>query len=255
MIVAAVLLGVLAGTILLGWLGLRVMPAPFPAFPQPQPEVERMPLPTGLPAPVERFYRQRYGEDIPKITTAVIRGRGTLKLSGLKVPMRFRFVHQAGQGFRSDIEMTFFGGTIMKALEIYSEGHGYGKTPGGVTEGEAWFDQSANIRMWAEAIEFFPAALLTTPGVRWEAMDETTALLVVPYGGARAGAAQDQLMVRFDPASHQAQFIEAMKYKDAETKTLWVNGIWMDDGKRWLEMNVEEVVYNLEVGESFEVRP
>jgi hypothetical protein len=33
-----------------------------------------MPLPDGLPAPVERFYRQVYGDDVPRIESAVITG-------------------------------------------------------------------------------------------------------------------------------------------------------------------------------------
>lgn len=236
--------GIVVGLLLLGWLGLQIKPAPFPALTQ-QPELETIPLPEGLPAPVERFYRGLYGEDVPVISSAVISGRGTLTISGLRLPMRFRFTHQAGRGFRSDIDITFYGRPIMQALESYVDGRGYGSTPGGVTEGEAWFDQSANIRMWAEVIDFFPAALLTTPDVRWEPIDDHAASLVVPLGEG-----EDRLIVRFDPGDGAVQFIEAMKYKDAGNKKLWVNGIWMDDGVRWLEMDVEQIVYNLDVSQA-----
>lgn len=233
--------GSLIGLFIFVYLGLRLQPAPFPTA-GPQPELETLPLPAGLPAPVERFYTDLYGERVPRIDSAVISGRGTLTVSGLKLPMRFRFSHQAGRGFRSDIDMTFFGRPVMQALEIYVDGHGYGRTPGGVTEGEAWFDQSANIRMWAEVLEFFPAALLTTPGVAWEPIDEHTALLVVP-----AGESRDRIIVRFDPEQHTVRYIEAMKYKDAQTKVLWVNGVWMDDGRPWISMTVEETVLNVDV--------
>ena len=63
------------------------------------------------------------------------------------------------------------------------------------------------------------------------------------------GITQDHLIVRFNPIDHKVQFIEAMKYKNADNKVLWINGIWMDDGRPWLMMNVEEIVYNVDVSE------
>lgn len=238
------IVGVLAALLILGWIGLQVKPKPFPPFASETPDLKSILLPAGLPAPVERFYRARYGETIPVIDTAVISGRGTLKLSGVPLPIRFRFVHEAGQNFRSDIDMAFFGSPIMHAFESYVDGHGRGVTPGGVDENEAWFDQSANIRMWAEALDWFPSVLLTDPRVQWEPIDENTALLVVPLSES-----QDHLIVRFDPSDDSIAFIEAMKYKTANAKVLWINGIWMDDGKRWLTMNIEETLFNVDVHE------
>jgi hypothetical protein len=48
-----ILAGVVVVLVLLGWLGLQIKPAPFAAFPQPAGKVETVPLPKGLPAPVE----------------------------------------------------------------------------------------------------------------------------------------------------------------------------------------------------------
>lgn len=233
---------ILTVVLLIVWLGLQVKPKSFAPFASEIPELQTIPLPGGLPAPVERFYRARYGVTIPVIETAVISGRGTLKLGGIPLPIRFRFVHEAGQNFCSDIDMTFFGFPIMHAYEIYLDGHGRGVTPGGVDENKAWFDQSANIRMWAEAVDWFPSVLLTNTEVQWEPIDENTALLVVPLGES-----QDHLIVRFDPHEDTVAFIEAMKYKSAAAKVLWINGIWMDDGRRWLTMNVEEILFNVDV--------
>lgn len=237
-----VMVCILAAIFLIVWLGLQVKPKSFAPFAGETPEPQTIPLPGGLPAPVERFYRARYGDAIPVINTAVISGRGTLKLGGIPLPIRFRFVHEAGQNFRSDIDMTFFSMPIMHAYETYVDGHGRGVTPGGLDENEAWFDQSADIRMWAEAVDWFPSVLLTNPRVQWEPIDENTALLVVPFGEA-----QDHLIVRFDPQEDTVAFIEAMKYKSADAKILWINGIWMDDGRRWLTMNVEEILFNVDV--------
>ena len=68
-------LGSLAGLLALGWLGLQVKPAPFPAISGTSAALQTIPLPSGLPAPVERFYRLTYGDHIPVITSAVITGR------------------------------------------------------------------------------------------------------------------------------------------------------------------------------------
>lgn len=237
-----IVLCILIGIVFLGWLGLQVKPKPFPPFATETPVLQTIPIPHGLPAPVERFYRAKYGENIPVIQTAVISGRGTLKLGSITFPIRFRFVHETGKNFRSDIDMTLYGTPIMHALEVFVDGHGRGVTPGGVDENEAWFDQSANIRMWAEALDWFPAILVTDPNVHWEPIDENTALLVVPSGNS-----QDHLIVRFNPVDHSVQYIEAMKYKSAGNKVLWINAVWMDDGKTWITMRIEETLLNVDV--------
>jgi hypothetical protein len=55
--VALILLGLVITLLLFAWLGLKVKPAAFPLVSQPQPELSTLPLPSGLPAPVERYYR------------------------------------------------------------------------------------------------------------------------------------------------------------------------------------------------------
>ena len=50
---------------ILGWVGLKIKPAPFPTFPQQTPPLPTTTLPAGLPALVARFYRLLYGVGIP----------------------------------------------------------------------------------------------------------------------------------------------------------------------------------------------
>jgi hypothetical protein len=86
-------IGVLAVLFFLGWLGLQIKPKPFSVYPEKTPELKTIPLPEGLPAPVERFYKTVYGENIPVVETAVFKGRAVISPFGVKLPARFLFVH------------------------------------------------------------------------------------------------------------------------------------------------------------------
>ncbi|HZD56415.1 MAG TPA: DUF6544 family protein [Anaerolineales bacterium] len=262
-----IILGVLAALTALGWVGLRIKPAPFSPFPQRQPQLQTQPLPGGLPAPVERFYRQIYGNRVPVVTSAVISGRANMRISGITFPARFRFTHAAGQGYRHYIETTFFGFPIMRVNERYLDGKGLMELPFGTFQGPK-IDQGGNLGLWGEST-FFAAFFLTDPRVRWEPVDETTALLFVPFQ-----AGEQTFVVRFDPESGMLDRLEAMRYKgeESQSKTLWipqvlewstVNGnptmyrtaiTWFDEGTPWVVFDVDEIVLNVDVREYIRAR-
>lgn len=90
--------------------GLQIQPAPLSPLHKTTGQVTTVPLPAGLPAPVERFYHKLYGENIPVIQSAVITGRATVRPPGMPTfPARFRFTHDADKGYRHYIEATVFG--------------------------------------------------------------------------------------------------------------------------------------------------
>jgi len=242
--------------------GLRVKPAPFEAYAGQAGAVTTTAIPAGLPAPVERFYHIYHGDAVPVYKSAVFSGRGTVRFMGITLPARLRFTHQSGEGYRHYIETTFYGIPIMKVNERYLEGHTRLELPFGVVENDPKVDGAANQGLWGETM-FYPAAFLTYPGVRWEAVDETSARLYVPFGD------EEQIFrVRFDPQTGMMQRMETRRYRDEKVGELgWWGDInqaageegqpertsftvtWEDEGSPWLKAELEEVVFNSEVRE------
>lgn len=95
---------------LIGWLGFRIPPGPLPEVALDISEQATVAWPEQLPAPVERFYRQLYGDEIPVVDSAVISGRGTMRVNGLTLPVRWRLTHAAAHDYRHHIEVTSSGG-------------------------------------------------------------------------------------------------------------------------------------------------
>lgn len=255
-----IVLIVLVALALLLWLGLQIQPAPFITPELPVAEIKTIPLPEGLPAPVERYYRVIYGEQIPVIDTVVLTGRGRIRPFGIWLPARFVMVHNAGRDYRHYFEATFFGVPFLSVNEGYIDGESFFESPMGTYYDDPNTNQGANLALWAEG-GWFPGLWLTDPRAQWEAVDDNTALLRVPF--------EDQtetFVVRFNPETGLLDMTESMRFKgkDVPNKTLWITSsspdgktsyaTWLDDGKPWAELKLETIIFNADVSEYIRAR-
>jgi hypothetical protein len=259
-----IIAGIIVAFGLLGWLGLQIQPQSFPVYPDKTPQLKTVPLPAGLPLPVERFYHSVYGEEIPVIETVVMQGRGSMKpFMNIPIPARFVFVHNAGMDYRHYFEASLFGIPLLKVNEGYIDGVSFFESPMGNYYDDANSNQGANLALWAEAV-WFPSLWVTDARVHWEPVDEHSALLYVPYEGS-----QETFLVRFNPQTGLIDMMEAMRFRDigeGQPKILWIartevgpqvtgTGIgsaasvmWLDQGNPWAYFNVEELIYNVDIG-------
>jgi hypothetical protein len=259
-----IIIGILAALFLLGWAGLQIKPRPFSPYPEKTPQLKTVPLPADLPDPVERFYRKVYGDNVPLIETVVIKGRAVISPFGVKLPARFLFVHNAGRDYHHYIEATWFGMPVMKVNESYVDGNSHFELPIGTFDNDPGITQGAVLGLWAEA-GWFPSIWVTDPRVRWEPVDEKTALLFIPFGEK-----EENFVVRFNPETGLIDLMEAMRCRDAGEqmhKILWItknvegkkvegtnldavgSAAWLDQGKPWAIFTLEEVKYNVDVSE------
>ena len=263
MVVVAWIVGVLAVLLFIGWLGLQVQPAPFPDYPEATASrIATMPIPAGLPAPVDRYFRTVYGDSVPVITSAVLTGRATVRPAGpIDFPARYRFTHIAGQDYRHYIEVCWFGFPILTVNESYVDGVSLMDIPIIGNDSGPKVEYSANQGMWAETWQF-PALFLTDTRVKWLPVDDETAILVVPFKDTT-----QQFVVRFDPDTGLPTWTETMRYQASSSmgKTLWMthaleyeqlDGVltntvgaatWMDDGTPWATFTLEDARFNVDV--------
>lgn len=263
--VITLIAGIVVALAVILWLGLRIKPAPFPTYPDPTGDLPRVPLREGLPAPVRRFYEVISGEQILLIHSAVFGGHGQLRFMGITFPARWRFIHDAGRGYRHHIELIIWGISVLTVHETFLDGNFRMVLPMGTEESQPRNDLAANLGLWGESL-FLPSIYVTDPRVHWEAIDAEHARLIVPFGD---DSQTDSFTVTFDPVSGLITAMETMRFQqptDTE-KQPWrlepqdwarMEGLlipqqatvtWVWDGSPWLTIAVEEIVYNIDVSD------
>jgi hypothetical protein len=242
----------------IGWLGLQTPPQNFPPPADEPQDLGTVTLPPNLPAPVRRYVQVAFGEQIPRVESMMAWGRARANFA-VWMPLRFRLYHRPGRDFKREMEVTWFGLPVLKAIDQYLNGKGMTGPVGNVATGPE-VDQGANLILWAEA-SLMPSLLVSDPRVRWEAIDDVTARLIVPFGDQ-----QDELVFHFDADTGLIARTSALRYRDKQGgKIVWyadtlawqaVHGMklparvaitWADQGRPWSYWDFEGVVWNVDI--------
>ncbi len=245
-----------------GWLGLQVKASRFPALTAGN--APRMnSIPEGLPAPVERFARAVFGDNLPEVQSAMVLGRAQLAPTGMPMPTRFRFYYDAARSSHyHDIQVTWFNLTFMRIHERNLEGHtNLDLALIGKVDDQPNTNRAAIQGYWSEVLAWVPSIALTDPRVRWEAVDDTTARLYLP-----GLVDEEAFTVRFDANNGLISEIETMRYQSEDNAERWrwfnrilewgvVDGMrvpvrsqtqWRQDAP-WATWEIEQVVLNIDV--------
>lgn len=266
--VVITIIAVVAVLLSIGWLGFQIEPDSFPPHPDKMQDSGAVEVPPDLPEPVLRYYKTAAGSQVPVIKSAVVWGKAKLRINGIWMPVRFKAYYLPGQAFLRYLEVTWFGKTILRVSDSYMNGQGSMKIEGllNMRETGEKIDQGQNLAMWGEAV-FTPSLAITDTRARWEAVDDETVRLVIPYG-----VQNDSLLYKFDKKTGLISNVSAQRYRGQEDKkTPWLIEfmewktfhsvkipvrfavIWENDVSPWSYWTVEGVEYNVDIADNLSV--
>jgi hypothetical protein len=242
--------------LVIGWLGFQIKPRPFPAQSRVH-NLGTVDLPPDLPEPVRRYYLTAFGPHIPRVESLVVWARARIR-RGLWMSLRSWVAHVPGYDFRRYMEVTWFGLPVLKVIDEYVKGKGMTKV-GRQEATSPYIDQAASLILWAEAAAM-PSLLISDPRAHWEAVDASSARLIVPFEEQ-----EDVITVRFDSQTGLISRMEAMRNKNGPEKVLWlvdflnwgrfhnallptrISITWADENKPWSYWDWEAFEWNVDI--------
>jgi hypothetical protein len=252
------IIGSLTAIAAIAWLGLQIPSRIIAPATGKSQTLGGVRIPDKLPAPVRRYLQVALGDHARRIESAVFWGRAQANF-GVWMPMRFQLYHRVGYDFRREMQITWFGFPVLKALDQYVNGQGMTGLVGKADTGER-VDQGSNMILFAEA-PLYPAIFVTDPRIRWVAIDETSAQMFFPFG-----AEEDAMTVYFDPQTALITKMTALRYFGANgEKEPWrvdfltwqqVDGMtipersaitWEKQGKPWSYWDITGVAWNVDL--------
>ncbi len=227
-----------AGALVLGahrWsLGTRDLRARLDAARTPvRPRTVRFRELDDLPAPVQRFFRAALTDGQPAVAAARLRHRGTFNTGEAAERWKPFTCDQAvvarRPGFDWDARIALAPGVHVRVHDAYVAGEGLlqasllGLFPLVEVRGTGEAAAAELMRFLAEAA-WYPTALLPGQGVRWDAVDDRSAVATLGDGSVCA-----TLLFRFDEA-HLVESVHAQArgrmVKGAFVPTPWQGRFW-----------------------------
>jgi hypothetical protein len=162
----------------------------------------------GLPVPVQRYFRAVLKDGQPIVVAATIEMAGTINLSATAEQWKPFTSHQrvvtavAGSrpGFLWNARVQMFPGVPARVEDSYIAGQGQliakllGLFTVATAQGGGELARGEFMRWFAEAV-WYPTALLPSQGVRWQAVDSTSATATLDEGPITL-----TMLFRFDEA-------------------------------------------------------
>ena len=213
-----------------------------------------------LPAPVARFRALAADGAASSVETLRIETTAWMRRPWIpRIPLEIRMAHRLGYEFVHEIRIGRGALSFRFGLDAYVGGHGLMKVGPSLQTGIE-FDQGALIALWGEAL-CIPSAWERRTDIRWEAVDERTARLIVdgPEG-------EIPITVGFDPLTGCPASCSAERYKAKGPKVGWTGrfgdwhrfegGVlapgrfevqWADEPYPWIEIRTTSVSVNARV--------
>jgi hypothetical protein len=174
-----------------------------------------------LPACVGRFVELAAEAESGPFQTVTLDTTAWMHRPGLPpIPLEIRMAHRLGEAFVHDIRIGRRPVSVRFGLDAFVDGRGAMRIGRTVKLGPT-YDRGALIAMWAEALTF-PFAWLDRTDVRWEAIDVSTARLVVPFEDGDV-----PITVAFDTSTGLPDLCIADRHKGDGPLTPWT-GVWRD---------------------------
>ena len=255
---AAVLLG--AGAVGLG------IPAPTPKVEKTAGEPQFTAPDPAWPDGLYRWLAASSDGKVPITQTACIVGSGRVRLGRSPwLPVSYRTSHHLGYGFAAELAATWYGRSVIHAVDGYLDGRGVASVRGQTTMGSG-LDQGGVPYLWSEAI-LIPATW-SLPGLEFKQRSDTELELSIPEGSDVASPLT--ATITLDPETGLPQsFAVPWRAQDPEGThgagwrvdyTEWQSDeqgrsvrlaqvSWADDARPWLRLRLEPPVLGVSVTE------
>jgi hypothetical protein len=182
---------------------------------------EMIPLPDDLPAPMRRYLQMCFGDEVPLPTTAVAWGLGKRigrsfgRLGPLWMPSYWALYLVPGREFVYRLTVTWFGRKMLQGGDELRQGYGRFIMNKDRLENTN-INKSEWIMMWMYTILAAPSAILADAKNTWEAVDDESATLSVPYqDGSRW-----EFTLLFDSESGQLTGVDTMRVTSRDGKEI-----------------------------------
>jgi hypothetical protein len=180
---------------------------------------EMIPLPEDLPSPLRRYLQMSFGDQVPLPATAVAWGLGKPigrkfgRLGPLWMPSYWALYLIPGKEFVYRLTVTWFGRRMLQGGDELRQGYGRFIMNKDRLE-NANINKSEWVMMWMYTILAAPTAILADPNNTWEAVDDQTVRLSVPY---RDGERWDFTLL-FDSESGQLTGVDTLRVASRDGK-------------------------------------